>query len=191
MDERPIPAAERGSYHGWDGARVMDTCWNCGAGLSPGIGWCGRCFEPAVRIPDASDDRATSDDRALAFDDLRIVHAPPPAIHRDEVSPERRSSLLWGGPTTPAIAGKLLLTAAVVAAGAGLYSMAAVLAQAVGRPAIALMIVLLGAYSVLAALVLWSAWRPERQARSLGADRKVASVRPARRRADDFTTPVR
>ncbi|HEX9716961.1 MAG TPA: hypothetical protein VGA93_03360 [Actinomycetota bacterium] len=163
----------------------MDTCWNCGAGLSPGIGWCGQCFEPVVRLPEASDDRA------LAFDDLRIVHAPAPAIHQDEVSPERCSSLLRGGPTTPAIAGKLVLTAAVVAAGAGLYSMPAVLAQAVGRPAIALMIVLLGAYSVIAGLVLWSAWRPERQPRSLRADRKVPSVRPARRRADDFTTPIR
>ena len=110
------PAAERGSYHGIDGARLTDTCWNCGAGLSPGIGWCGQCFEPVVRLPEASDDRA------LAFDDLRIVHAPAPAIHQDEVSPERRSSLLRGGPTTPAIAGKLVLTAAVVAAGAGLYS---------------------------------------------------------------------
>jgi len=191
MDERPIPGVERGSYHGWDGARVMDTCWNCGAGLSPGIGWCGQCFEAVVRLPEASDDREPSDDRALHFDDLRIVHAPPPAIHRDEIRPERPSSLLGGGPTTPAIAGKLVLTAAVVAAGAGLYSMAAVLAQAVGRPAIALMIVLLGAYSGIAALVLWSAWRPERQARALGVDRKVTSIRPARRRADDFTTPIR
>lgn len=169
----------------------MDTCWNCGAGLTPGIGWCGQCFEPVVRLPEASDDREASGDRALAFDDLRIVHAPPPAIHRDEVLPEPRSSLLRGGPTTPAITGKLVLTAAVVAAGAGLYSMAAVLAHAVGRPAIALMILLLGAYSGIAALVLWSAWRPERQARSLGTGRKVTSFRPARRRADDFTTPAR
>ncbi len=96
-----------------------------------------------------------------------------------------------GGPTTPAIAGKLVLTAAIVAAGAGLYSMTAVLAQAVGRPAIALMILLLGAYSGIAALVLWSAWRRERQTRSLGTSRKVTSIRPAHRRADDFTTPAR
>jgi len=53
------------------------------------------------------------------------------------------------------------------------------------------MIVLLGAYSPIAALVLWSASRPERQARSLGTGRKVTSVRPARRLVDDFTTPVR
>lgn len=169
----------------------MDTCLNCGAQLSPEIDWCGQCFDPVVRLPEASDDRELLDDRALHFDDLRIVHAHPPAIHRDEIRPERRSSLLRGGPTTPAITGKLVLTAAVVAAGAGLYSITAVLAHAVGRPAIALMILLLGAYSAIAALVLWSAWRPERQARSRGTGRKVTSVRPARRRADDFTTPAR
>jgi len=191
MDERPIPAAERGSYHGCDGSGLMDTCWNCGAGLSPEMGWCGQCFEPVVRLPEASDDREALGDRALAFDDVRIVHAPPPAIHREDVLPKRHSSLLRGGPTTPAIAGKLFLTAAVVAAGAGLYSMAAVLVHAVGRPAMALMIVLLGAYSGIAALVLWGAWRPERQARSFGVGRKVTSIRPARRRADDFTTPIR
>jgi len=177
------PAAERGSYHGIDGARLMDTCWNCGAGLSPGIGWCGQCFEPVVRLPEASDDRA------LAFDDLRIVHAPAPAIHQDEVSPERRSSLLRGDQARHRRQAR-----AYRRSGCGRgrpVQLPAVLAQAVGRPAIALMIVLLGAYSVIAGLVLWSAWRPERQPRSLRADRKVPSVRPARRRADDFTTPIR
>jgi len=117
---RTAPAAERGSYHGVRRSATDDTGWNCGDGLSPGIGWCGQCFEPVVRLPEASDNREPSDDRALHFDDLRIVHAPPPAIRRDAIRPERRSSLLRGGPTTPAIAGKLVLTA--VAAGAGLYS---------------------------------------------------------------------
>jgi hypothetical protein len=44
----------------------MDTCWNCGAGLSPGIGWCGQCFEPVVRLPEASDEEP-SDAREARF----------------------------------------------------------------------------------------------------------------------------
>jgi len=168
----------------WAGTTTtMDTCWKCGDGISPGIEWCGRCFQRVVHVPDARDDLA------LQLGDIEIVHAPAPPeglIHPGE-----------GGPAAPGrreppigMVGKLAMTATIVGAGASLYSLAAVLTPSVGSATVALMM-MVSAYSILGGFMLLSVWRDESRPRMAGEEGQAVSFQPTHLRADDLSTPIR
>ncbi len=162
----------------------MDTCWKCGARISPGIEWCGQCFQPVTHPPDPRDDLA------LQLGDIEIVHAPAPAgglIHPGV-----------GGPVAPGSSepplgtvGKLAMTATIVAAGASLYSVTAILTPAVGSATVAFMMLIVAAYSILGGFMLLSVWRDRSRPRLAGAEGQAVSFQPTHRRADDVGTPVR
>lgn len=169
----------------WAGTTTtMDTCWKCGARISPGIEWCGRCFQRVVHVPDARDDLA------LQLGDIEIVHAPAPIgglIHPGE-----------GGPDAPVrdepplgMVGKLAMTATIVAAGASLYSVAAILTPSVGSATVAFMMLMVAAYSILGGFMLLGVWRDQSRPRMAGEDGQAVSFQPTHRGADDLNTPVR
>lgn len=160
----------------------MDTCRRCGARIAPGIEWCGRCFAPVTHPTDPRDDLA------LKLGDIEIVHAPAPA--GGFIDPGT------GGPVSPGdeppigMVGKLAMTATIVAAGASLYSVAAVLTPAVGSATVAFMMLMVAAYSILGGFMLLSVWRDRSRPRLASPERQGTSFQPIHRRADDIGTPV-
>jgi hypothetical protein len=161
----------------------MDTCWKCGAGISPGIEWCGRCFQRVVHVPEARDDLA------LQLGDIEIVHAPAPPgglIHPGERGP---AAPVRNGPPLGMV-GKLAMTATIVGAGASLYSVAAVLTPSVGSATVAFIMMMVSAYSILGGFMLLSVWRDQSRPRMAGEEGQAVSFQPTHRRADDLTTPA-
>ncbi len=94
-------------------------------------------------------------------------------------------------PTSLGPASRLAITAAVVALGLAVRALGIAWAGFAGRAGLGLAVVMLGAWAILAGFVLWFAWRPARRPTIVRVEGEVLSVTPARRRADDFGTPVR
>jgi len=162
----------------------MRTCRKCGARLSPDVDWCLRCYRPALRHS------AAEAHRPEFPDDVRYVPAAPP--ERAVVVPEARigTTIARLGPATIGLALNLLVTALMVAIGLGVRALAFVWTDTLGSIALAFTAILLGVWAIVAAPVLWSAWRPQRPY-VLRVEGEVLSVTPARRRADDLRVPAR
>jgi len=98
-------------------------------------------------------------------------------------------SPLRDDPATPGasgVAGKLVITAAVLATGAGLYSVTSILSQVVGRGAFGLMMMVVAAYWILTALMMWTVWRGGSRPGLAHSDAALASFRPAHGPAEDL-----
>jgi hypothetical protein len=129
------------------------------------------------------------DDLALQLGDIEVVHDPGPVavlIPRTE-----------GGPAAPGrgeppigMVGKLAMTATIVAAGASLYSVAAILTPSVGSATVAFMMLMVAAYSILGGYMLLSVWRDRSRPRMAGEEGQTVSFQPTHRRADDLSTPA-
>ncbi|TMK48971.1 MAG: hypothetical protein E6G55_01195 [Actinobacteria bacterium] len=128
------------------------------------------------------------DDLALQMGDIEIVHDPLPA----GVPFAPGAGGLPSPPAEPAIGmvGKLAMTATIVAAGASLYSVAAVLTPAVGSASVAFMMLMVAAYSILGGFMLMSVWRDRSRPRLASPERQGTSFQPIHRRPDDISTPV-
>ncbi len=117
----------------------METCRACGARLSPGIGWCGRCY--TSKVP---------------------ARRSEPVI----VLPEAKPSLWRAGPTTFGLFGKLVVTALMAAIGVAAYGLAAAWVEVTGSAGLAFVLFIVAVYSFVAFVILRSVWRfepPSRQ----------------------------
>jgi hypothetical protein len=163
----------------------MDTCLKCGAGLSPNVDWCLRCYRPVLRLG------AADADRPEFPDDVRYVLAPHPK--RAVLVPEAGTGIgnARSGSANLGFIVRLLITAVVVALGLGVRALTLASANALGSMALSFGAVFLGVWSILGGLVLWSTWRPDRRTRILRVEGEILSVTPARRRADDPRVPAR
>jgi hypothetical protein len=144
---------------------VEDTCRECGAALSKDIPWCGQCFTP---------NEASSTHRPLSRDlhPREAVAAPsaapaPTALAEPQnvvVVPEaERPSVLRGGPTSFGLLGKLLITLILAAIGVGAFLFLEEWRTDQGREMLAFEVYFLGAYAILAAVILVFTWRVERR----------------------------
>jgi hypothetical protein len=130
------------------------------------------------------------DDLALQLGDIEVVHDLGPAavfIPRTADGPGAPGR----GEPPIGMVGKLAMTATIVAAGASLYSVAAVLTPSVGSATVALMMLMVAAYSILGGFMLLSVWRDQSRPRMTGEEGQAVSFQPTHRRADDLRTPVR
>jgi hypothetical protein len=161
----------------------MSTCGKCGAPLSPDVEWCVRCYQPVLH-PSAADA-----DRPEFPDDVRYVTAPP--SERVIVIPEAdtEDTTDRSNPTRFGLAGKLLITAVVIAIGLGVRAVAFAWTENLGPMALAFTVVFLGVWAITAALVLWSTWQPERP-RIVRVEGEVLSVTPARPRTEGTRSPT-
>jgi len=128
----------------------VDTCWSCGAQLSPDADWCGLCYAPV---------RKAADKPGAPEDEERAGSGREPL---PEATPVPQVSIWRSGPTSFGIAGRVLVTALIVLAGYALYLVAGKMGEFYGTPGLALVMVMLGVYSIGAILILWGIWRPQR-----------------------------
>lgn len=149
----------------------METCWNCGAKLSPDVEWCGQCYTVVkVRGP-LSRERDPS---------KRVVRIP---------EAEAKPTVVRSTPTSVGIVGKLLYTAIIIGVGVGIYVALDTWVISAGRAAFGLLVAVVGAYSVLGLVLLWYTWRPSRRVVRVGGE--VVSVRPSSGGAQGRGTAVR
>ena len=101
-----------------------------------------------------------------------MSQAPPPSRPdphgpRDDVDLTKgvrakpRQSLR-GGPESFSMTGRLIGTAIIVGIGILLYWLSGVATEAMGSGALAIVMVILGIYMVIAGMVLWGLWKPGR-----------------------------
>ncbi|MEX0991657.1 MAG: hypothetical protein WD004_05240 [Actinomycetota bacterium] len=129
---------------------TTDTCRVCGAALAPNAEWCGQCLTP-VATPGTG---AAPEAPTRAADDPEP--RPPEVYEAPEVS------AIKPGPYQFGLFGRLVWTALFVAGGLALYAASQAAGAFYGRPALALVLVLLGIYVVIGLIFLWGVWRPTR-----------------------------
>ncbi|HEX9121855.1 MAG TPA: hypothetical protein VF984_00615 [Actinomycetota bacterium] len=120
----------------------METCWNCGAKLSPDLEWCGQCYTVVkVRGP-LSRERDPSQ---------RVIRLP---------EAETKPTVVRSTPTSVGIVGKLFYTILIVGVGVAISVALDAWVISAGRAAFGLLVAVVGAYSALGLVLLWYTWRP-------------------------------
>ncbi|MEX0755806.1 MAG: hypothetical protein WD556_11940 [Actinomycetota bacterium] len=173
----------------------MSTCSVCGAALSPQLAWCGQCFSPVANMrPDRSYRRtserpgdpvitlpATTTMPERTAGDLVIVPPTPTVGFRPTAGPrpqvEPQSASLG-------VVGKLVVTAIVLGTGAAITLGLEGFRDQLGDLAGAIELVVLGAYTILAAIVLWFTWRTSPHSRVAERSGSIATYRSAMPRPD-------
>ncbi len=149
----------------------METCWNCGAKLSPDVEWCGQCYTVVkVRGP-LSRERDPS---------KRVVRVP---------EAETKQTIVRSTPTSVGIVGKLFYTLVIVGVGVGIYVGLDAWVISAGHAAFGLLVAVIGAYSALGLVLLWYTWRPAQRVVRVGGE--VLSARSSRPGTGDRGTPAR
>lgn len=119
----------------------MANCRVCNAELNPELDWCGQCYAPVEKGAHEP------------------VERPQP---EPDVTPPEEFSAWRAGPYSFGPLGKILSTALVFAVGAALIWLAARIGTFYGVMGLALVLLFLGIYTVLAVIALWGIWRPTR-----------------------------
>ncbi|MEX2275109.1 MAG: hypothetical protein WEA10_06055 [Actinomycetota bacterium] len=172
----------------------MATCSVCGTSLSPAIAWCSQCFTPIANMRSDMVPRRTTPRQiaspvitlqgrqATRFGphDVVIVPQSPTVTFRPARSrPEpERPSLLRGGPTSFGIVGKSVITLITVGIGVALWLGLQTFRAGLGDSMRALQFTVLGAYVLLALVLLWFTWRPEPHASRVRVATAPARVVP-------------
>lgn len=117
-------------------------CHACNAELPATAEWCNQCLAPVKR-----EGQHEPVDRS----------EPEPWV---TVPPEY--SAVRKGPYSFGLGGKLIITGIIVALGLGLYVLAIWLTDHLKTPGMALVLLFLIPYTILALIFLWGTWRPTR-----------------------------
>ncbi len=146
------------------------TCRVCGASLAPDAEWCGQCLTPvgahATSEPPpgqqgsahpAGAEVAGSDTAGFRSGTDEDAGGSAPEVY---AAPE--VSVFKPGPYQFGLLGRLVWTGVFVAGGLGLFAASQAAGEFYGRPALALVLVLLGVYLVIGLIFLWGVWRPTR-----------------------------
>ncbi len=133
---------------------TTDACRVCGAALGPDAEWCGQCLTPVV--PPGTGPPPAADDTGQPGSDQDAEPRAP------EVYPAPETSVTRPGPYQFGLVGRLIWTALFVIGGLALYGASQAAGAFYGRPALALVLVLLGIYVVIGSIFLWGVWRPTR-----------------------------
>lgn len=120
----------------------MANCRVCNAELNPDIDWCGQCYTPVEKPGHEPLER------------------PEPV--GNEVLPAPEYSAVKAGPYSFGLLGKLILTSLVVGVGAALGLTATRIGSFYGTMGLALVLMFIGIYTVIAVIGLWGIWRPTR-----------------------------
>lgn len=122
----------------------LDNCNACGARISPGLTWCGRCYTPVLRV---------------------IVGPTVPGRagphRRPEIQPPREPvySHWRGSPTTFGPFAKLAITIVLLALGIACYPLVSGWAGSLGQPSLGFVAFYVWGYFSVAALVLTQVWK--------------------------------
>ncbi|HZD81007.1 MAG TPA: hypothetical protein VE646_13335 [Actinomycetota bacterium] len=130
----------------------METCWNCGAKLSPDVEWCGQCYTVIRLQGPLGRERDPS---------RRLVRLP---------DTQAKATVARSTATSVGIVGKLIYTALIVGAGVGIYLGLDTWVISAGRAAFGLLVAVVGAYTVLGLVLLRYTWRPSRRLVHVGGE---------------------
>lgn len=117
-------------------------CKNCNAELPQTAEWCNQCLAPV---------KAEEQHEPVDRPEPEPIIVPPP-----EYSAVRKGPYAFG------LTGKLVITALIVGLGVCLYILAQWLTDHLETPGLALVLLFLVPYSILALVFLWGTWRPTR-----------------------------
>jgi len=144
----------------------VDTCRACGATLSKDIPWCGQCFTPI----EAKGPKHEPLPRELHAREVAAPAAAPTAVADPgnvvAVPEAERPSIVRAGPTSFGIVGKLAITAVLIGIGAGAFLFLEDW-RAETDELLAFEFFFLGAYAILAAVILFFTWRVERRPKTV------------------------
>lgn len=139
---------------------VTQKCNLCGADLEARQGRCPSCGSVI------GEERIEPNVLLVLDEATRPGQVKLPPRRADLVIKETRPApvvSVWrSGPNSIGPFGKLLLTAVVLAAGYAIYLLSLAAAGFYGTMGMALVMLMIGCFDVVALLLLWAAWRPTR-----------------------------